>query len=226
MAEQSAETLVQVYHRLHQAYGPQGWWPGNEAFEVAVGAILTQNTAWANVEKALNNLKAAGALSPAGIMALPLEELQCLIRPSGYYNAKARKLKALVEMLSSDYSGDPSSLWAEPLPRLRQRLLSTHGIGEETADSIILYAANKPIFVIDAYTRRIFSRLGLRPHGDGYDHWQRLFSDALPADAGLFNEYHALIVRHGKNICRKEPLCHLCPLMDICAYGRPGAAFT
>jgi len=205
-----------------------------------VGAILTQSAAWANVEKALANLKAAGALSPEGLHGLDEREIARLIRPSGYFNAKARKLKAFVEMLHNRFpsaalgtgSGDLNRLLALPRGELRGLLLSTHGIGPETADSIVLYAAGQPSFVIDAYTRRLFSRMGVRPapsippttagrQGEqGYEGWRRLFMEALPADAGMFNEYHALIVAHGKALCRKTPQCRECALREVCDTGR------
>src|SRR3990172_6685346 len=201
--------LLDVYERLLEAYGPQHWWPGETAFEVIVGAILTQSAAWTNVEKALANLKAAGALSPEGLHGLDEREIARLIRPSGYFNAKARKLKAFVEMLHNRFpsaalgtgSGDLNRLLALPRGELRGLLLSTHGIGPETADSIVLYAAGQPSFVIDAYTRRVFSRLGLLPKRDVYEAWRSMFMEALPADARMFNEYHALIVRLGKDVC-------------------------
>ncbi len=216
VAMANTELISDVYHRLLEAYGPQDWWPGDSAFEVIVGAILTQSTAWANVEKALANLKAANALSLQAIQALSEEKLQTLIKPSGFYTGKAHKLKAFADMLFDRYDGDLDRLFAEPLPELRRILLATHGIGPETADSIILYAASKPSFVIDAYTRRIFGRLGLRPESDAYADWQRLFSTALPTDAALFNEYHALIVRHGKTSCRAMPRCEGCRLRKMC----------
>ncbi|HEV8573434.1 MAG TPA: endonuclease III domain-containing protein [Dehalococcoidia bacterium] len=205
-----------VYDRLYSAYGPQHWWPGDSAFETIAGAILTQSASWANVEKALSNLKAAGALSPQGIAALSTGDLARLIHPSGYFNTKARKLKAFVGLLDERFSGDLDRMLESPTSELRAALLETHGIGPETADSIILYAANKPLFVIDAYTRRTFSRLGLVPERDSYDDWQALFMEELPADVSLFNEYHALIVRHAKDVCRKQPLCGRCPLLEIC----------
>jgi len=205
---------------LSAAYGPQGWWPGESPFEVIAGAILTQSAAWANVEKALANLKGAGVLSPEGLHALDEGEIARLIRPSGYFNAKARKLKAFVEMLHGRFGGDLGRLLALPMPELRGLLLGTHGIGPETADSIVLYAAGKPSFVIDAYTRRIFSRMGIAPGHDTYEAWRALFMTALPADAALFNEYHALIVAHGKAVCRKAPRCGECVLRDICRTGR------
>ena len=214
------EHLADVYERLYRAYGRQHWWPGDTPFEVIVGAILTQSAAWTNVEKAIVNLKAAGALSPEGIHRLDEGDLAALIRPSGYFNAKARKLKAFVEMLYERFEGDLDALLTTPLPHLRNLLLSTHGIGPETADSIVLYAAGQASFVIDAYTRRIFGRLGLDVGRDTYDAWQRLFMSGLPLDATLFNEYHALIVRLGKERClRSRPLCVGCPLQEGCRTG-------
>lgn len=222
-----ASLISTVYDRLLRAYGPQHWWPGETAFEVIAGAILTQSAAWSNVEKALDNLKAAGVLSAEGLHGLDEEEIARLIRPSGYFNAKARKLKAFVEMLHARFGGDLERLLALPADELRRVLLSTHGIGPETADSIVLYAAGKPSFVIDAYTRRIFSRIGTTPaHPEvskgepGYEAWRAMFMEALTADAALFNEYHALIVAHGKAVCRKMPLCGQCVLRDVCETGR------
>ena len=227
------EVLLGVYERLLAAYGPQGWWPGETAFEVIVGAILTQSAAWANVEKALANLKAAGALSPDGLHELDEGEIARLIRPSGYFNAKGRTLQAFVEMLYREFGGRLGELLALPMDPLRGLLLATHGVGPETADSIVLYAAGQPSFVIDAYTRRTFSRIGVQPgpaHGAahpevskgerGYEAWRRLFMAALPAVAAMFNEYHALIVAHGKAVCRKAPLCGECALREVCEVGR------
>ena len=210
---------MDIYDRLYAANGPQHWWPGDSAFEIIAGAILTQSAAWGNVEQALDNLKAAGALCPEGIAAMTEGKLAELIRPSGYFNAKARKLKAFVSVLSSRFEGDLQLLLSLPTAELRTLLLATYGIGPETADSILLYAAGRPVFVVDAYTRRMFSRLGLGPEVKTYDAWQTLFSESLPVDAAMFNEYHALIVRHGKQVCRKRPLCHACPLSEICATG-------
>lgn len=229
----------EVYERLLATYGPQGWWPGETAFEVIVGAILTQSAAWGNVERALANLKAAGVLSPGGLHTLDEAEIARLIRPSGYFNAKARKLKAFVGMVHARFpsaslgtgSGDLDRLLALPIGELRALLLSTHGIGPETADSIVLYAAGKPSFVIDAYTRRIFSRIGVAPgpgsaHPEvskgehGYEAWRAMFMEALPADPAMYNEYHALIVAHAKAVCRKVPRCGACVLRDVCETGR------
>jgi endonuclease-3 related protein len=213
----TAEKLRQIYERLYAAYGRQHWWPADSPFEVVVGAILTQSAAWVNVEKAIQNLRAAGILSPEGLLRVDLDELARLIHPAGYYNAKSRKLKAFLEMLFARHGGDLDALFALPLPQLRQELLATHGIGQETADSIILYAAEKPTFVIDA-----FSRLGLEPPTDSNASWQAMFSEALPPDVQLFNEYHALIDRHAKTVCRKAPLCDQCCLGQVCAWARQG----
>jgi endonuclease-3 related protein len=220
MVEPTTEDLLGIYRRLYAAYGPQGWWPGGSPFEVVVGAILTQAAAWTNVEKAMDNLKTAGVLSPRGILELPADDLATLVYPAGYYSAKARKLRAFVEMLFKRHGGDLDRLFALPSPELRRELLGTHGIGPETADAVILYAAGRPRFVIDAYTRRVFSRLDLAPARDDYGSWQRLFEEALPADASLFNEYHALIDRHAKTYCRKQPLCEQCFLREVCRHGR------
>ncbi|MBI2303131.1 MAG: hypothetical protein HYU86_00080 [Chloroflexi bacterium] len=184
-----------------------------------VGAILTQSAAWGNVEKGIGNLAAAGALSPAAIKQLPLEKLAQLIYPCGYYNAKAHKLKALAQRLGDGYGDKLDDLFRLSLDSLRRELLSIHGIGQETADSIILYAAHKPIFVIDAYTRRILQRLGLAPPKEDYTSYQALFMENLSHDVSLFNEYHALLVRHGKDTCRKVPLCSGCSLRHQCPYG-------
>jgi len=221
--------LLGIYRCLYAAYGPQHWWPGETPFEVVVGAILTQSAAWANVEKAIANLKAAGALSPEGLARLSEGKLARLVYPTGYFNAnypagyfnaKARKLKALVALLFQRFDGELERLLAAPVDELRPLLLATHGIGPETADSILLYAAGRPVFVIDAYTRRLFSRLGVAPRHDTYDAWRVLFTENLEADAALFNEYHALIVRHGKGVCRREPRCDVCPLLEGCPTGR------
>jgi len=209
--------LLEIYRRLYGHYGPQQWWPAETPWEVMAGAILTQAAAWVNVEKALANLKGAGALAPRALRELAHQELAALIRPSGYYQAKASKLKALAEFVGR-YGDDLAGLFSEATPGLREKLLEVHGIGEETADSILLYAVRRPVFVVDAYTRRIFSRLGLGPGGDSYPRWQGFFMENLPPREGLFNEYHALLVRHGKELCRKKPRCHPCPVKNLCAF--------
>jgi len=213
------ETLQTIYHRLMDHYGPQHWWPAEEPFEVMVGAILTQSAAWSNVEKAIANLKAAGALSPEPLRQLPLSALAALIYPSGYYNAKALKLKSLVTWLGERYEDDLGRLFTMETGSLRRELLAVRGIGQETADSIILYAADQPVFVVDAYTRRILDRMGLAPEAGRYADYQSLFMDSLPRDAGLFNEYHALLVRLGKSVCRRRPLCLQCCLCgSVCGF--------
>ncbi len=212
--------LMEVYHGLLSHYGPQHWWPGDSPFEVIVGAILTQSAAWGNVEKAINNLKAAGVWSPAALLETAEEELARLVYPAGYFNAKARKLKAFAVTLFERFGGDLQRLLATPWPELRPVLLRTHGIGPETADSIILYACGQPVFVVDAYTRRIMPRLGLQPEHDDYTSWQALFMDNLPSEVPLYNEYHALLVAHGKALCRKEPLCMTCPVLSTCPTGK------
>ncbi len=216
--------LREVYRRLREEHGAQNWWPADSAFEVAVGAILTQSVAWSNVEKALSNLKSAGVLSPKGLWDVPVEELAALIRPSGYFNVKARRLKAFAERLWTEHQGSLEGMFAMDAASLREELLSIHGIGEETADDIILYAAGKPLFVIDAYTRRVVDRLRPGCAGPGYGEYQRLFHDALPKDSSLFNEYHALLVRHGKHVCRKTPRCGECRLVGLCVTGGEMAA--
>lgn len=214
---QSAQTsLPAVYQLLYEQYGPRHWWPAETPLEMIVGAILTQSAAWTNVEKAIHNLKSNGSLSVEWLRSLPQAELAQLIRPSGYFNVKARKIRAFVDWLAEEYGGDLDRLFALEAPALRQELLSVHGVGEETADSIILYAAHRPIFVVDAYTRRITARLGLAPQKDTYAAFHALFMDNLPHDEALFNEYHALLVEHGKTVCRKRPLCGDCCLNNVC----------
>jgi endonuclease-3 related protein len=212
------KTLHNIYHLLYKQYGPQYWWPGENPFEVIVGAILTQSAAWQNVEKAITNLKNAGTMSPSALRNISTDKLAQLIHPTGYYNAKALKLKAFVRWLGASYGDDLNELFALDTDTLRRQLLDVYGIGPETADSIMLYAGNKPIFVIDAYTRRIISRLGLAPEKNSYDAYQKLFMNQLPQNVGLFNEYHALLVRLGKDACRKQPMCSNCCLREICRF--------
>lgn len=214
------KTLMALYRLLSHRFGPQHWWPARDPFEVILGAILTQATAWSNVEKALARLREHGWLSPAGLRACSQEALAQCIRPAGYFNSKARKLKAFVAFLDREYQGRLADLLAAPGPRLREQLLGVHGIGPETADSILLYGAGYPVFVVDAYTRRILDRLGLLPDGASYEEVRAWFESRLPRDAKLFNEFHALLVRLGKEHCRKQrPRCGTCPLRPVCAYG-------
>jgi len=208
--------LLDLYRRLLAAYGPQGWWPADDRFEMIVGAILTQATAWENAKAAIDALKAAGLLSPKGMRDAPLDRIASLIRPAGYYNQKARKLKSFLDFVARRYEGEIDRFLEEPLADLRDGLLSISGIGPETADSIILYAANKPSFVVDSYTKRLLTRLSLIDRSAGYDEIRALFASLLPADVGVYGEYHALIVRHCKEHCRAEPVCEGCPLASIC----------
>ena len=215
------ERLLDVYRRLLAFYGPQYWWPaGDEPFVVVVGAILTQSAAWKNVEAALARLREARLLSIEALLRASDEDLEAAVRPSGYFRMKARKLKAFAAMLAERFDGRLEGLFALPVEEMRAALLATYGIGPETADDVILYAAHEPAFVVDAYTRRIFDRLGVRPDVGTYDRWRSLFTDALPQETALFNEYHALIVRHAKVTCRKEPLCPGCPLLEVCPTGQ------
>jgi len=212
--------LLDIYDRLYIRYGPQHWWPADDAFEVIIGAILTQAASWDNVDKALVNLKAQGLLNPTALWAVDEGQLASLIRPSVYFNAKAQKIKAFVQHLREHYNDDMRSLLEKDADDLRQELLFIYGIGEETADDIVLYAAHKPIFVIDAYTRRILGRLGLEPARDTYGSYQAIFMENLSHDTELFNEYHALLDRHGGETCRKsKPACARCCLLDICPTG-------
>lgn len=204
--------LTQVYQRLYSYFGPQRWWPAKSRFEVVVGAILTQNTAWKNVEKAIANLKKAKLISPQKLYRTKTAKIARLIRPSGYYNIKARRLKNFLKVLFADFKGDLSRMFAERPDELRERLLKIKGIGQETADSILLYAAKKPRFVIDAYTRRFLLRHRLIKDGAAYQKVQSLFEKHLPKRTSLFNEYHALLVRLSKQFCRVKPLCYICPL--------------
>ncbi|MBI2935879.1 MAG: endonuclease III domain-containing protein [Chloroflexi bacterium] len=211
--------VLELYRNLLGRYGPQGWWPGESAFEVCSGAILTQATTWANVEKALRNLKEAGVFSLQALGAIPVEELARLLYPCGYFNVKARKLKAFAAHVGRHYGYDLDALLSKQPDVLREELLSVFGIGEETADAIVLYAAGKPSFVIDGYTRRILTRLGWTGKENSYRQHQAIFMDNLPADVALFNEYHALLVRHGKEVCRQKPTCERCCVWELCATG-------
>ncbi len=204
--------LANVYTELWRTWGPQHWWPGRTRFEVIVGAILTQNTAWSNVEKAIRCLRAARALTPRRLHAAPVDQVAEWIRPAGYFNVKARRLRAFTTLLHTQFNGQLTRLFALDTPSLRRVLLSVNGIGPETADSILLYAAKRPVFVVDAYTRRILARHGwIAPDAD-YDAIAQLFTSRLPADVALYNEYHALLVQLGKTYCRPKPDCAHCPL--------------
>lgn len=210
--------ITDIYNILYKMYGPQNWWPADTPFEVIVGAILTQNTSWTNVEKAIKNLKQAKKLTLKRLNSLKANQLSLLIRPCGYHNIKAKRLKNFVTYVVKTYNADLNNLFSHPIKRLRAELLNINGIGPETADSILLYAAGKPVFVVDAYTMRIFQRQGLLKKDAKYDTTQKLFKENLPKAAKLFNEYHALIVKHGKDICKKKPKCFKCAIHKECEF--------
>ena len=216
------DLTLEVYRRLMSAFGPQGWWPGaEEPLEVCIGAILAQNTAWRNAERALARLKDASVMSTAALAALPPDELTELLRPSGTFRSKSLTVQAFVVHLQERYGGDLARMLARPMDALRAEMLGIRGIGPETADDILLYAAGHPSFVVDAYTRRIFTRIGVRLERDTYESWRAYFMERLPADVALFNEYHALLVRLGSRVCLKRaPRCSECPLREVCATGR------
>jgi len=204
--------LLEIYEILADHYGPRGWWPADSPFEVVVGAILTQNTAWRNVEKAIANLKQLGPLTPEALVRLPEETLSDAIRPSGYFRRKTTRLRNFLDLLSNGFQCRLDSLFDLPTEALREELLAVSGIGPETADSILLYAAERPVFVIDAYTIRILSRHQLLPEETSYAEAQQWITDHLPEDVQLFNEFHALLVAVGKDFCRPRPKCPGCPL--------------
>ncbi len=207
-----ASSLLNYFDSALKALGPQHWWPGETPFEVCVGAILTQNTNWKNVEKAIANLKSQNLLTPRQLYALPPKMLAELIRPAGYFNIKTRRLRNFLKFIIEEYEGDLDRMFTERLETLREKLLSIKGIGPETADSILLYAGQKPVFVVDAYTRRIFLRHERISEEADYHEIQQYFSDHLSEEVPLFNEFHALIVHVGKNWCRpKMPDCEHCP---------------
>ncbi|MDD4322890.1 MAG: endonuclease III domain-containing protein [Dehalococcoidales bacterium] len=209
--------LEGIFKRLFGCYGHQHWWPGETPFEIMAGAILTQNTSWENASRAVDNLKNCSALNPQSLRDIPDHNLALLIRPSGYFNAKALKLKSLVDWLDQTCGFNLSLLESSSTDHLRQSLLSVHGIGPETADSILLYALERPVFVVDTYTRRIISRIGITVGGDAsYDDYQRLFMANLEPDVVLYNEYHALLVKHAKISCKRRPECPKCCINDIC----------
>jgi endonuclease-3 related protein len=213
--------LDEYYNSLFTAFGPQHWWPGKTQFEVIVGAILTQNTAWTNVESAISNLRHAGLLSAAGIEKVPMLRLERLIRSSGYFRQKARKLKAFCEFLRTEYGGSLKRMFKTPTIVLREKLLGVFGVGPETADSILLYAGEHPVFVVDAYTKRMLSRHGWIHEKSKYDDVRWMFEREFPGDVKRFNEFHALIVNTGKNFCRThDPLCGECPLGRYLEEGR------
>ena len=214
--------LHEIYRRLFDALGPQHWWPGQSPFEVMVGAVLVQNTSWQNVKRAIENLRQADLLEPHALYAVPEEQLQELIRPAGYFRIKARRLRSLLEFFVRRYDGSIRTMFCTELATLRKELLGVHGIGPETADSILLYAGGLPSFVVDAYTYRVFTRHGWIGFDADYSQIQDYFQTGLPDDAAMYNEYHALLVRVGKDFCRKaRPKCEACPLRELLPSGGP-----
>ncbi len=216
-------TLLHYFQAMTRQLGPMHWWPARTPFEVIVGAILTQNTAWANVERAIANLKQARLLSVAGLEGVPVRRLAKVVRPSGYFRQKAKKLKAFLKFLRQEYGGSLRKMFRTPTEQLREKLLAVHGIGPETADSILLYAGGHAVFVVDAYTKRILQRHGWVDEKAGYEEVRAPFEGSLPRDVQLWNEYHALLVNVGKNWCRtKEAKCDQCPLQPFLPAGSPG----
>jgi endonuclease-3 related protein len=209
------QEILEIYDRLTTHFGPQHWWPAETPFEVMIGAILTQNTSWKNVEKAISKLKEKDLLHPKALYHLPEKTLSSLIRSSGYFNVKTRRIKALMALIFEEFGGSVKAMLSEKWEVLRQKLLSVNGIGPETADAILLYAGNAPVFVIDAYTRRIFERhRHIAPDTD-YHTVQDYFMEGLQDRTDLYNEYHALIVKTAKHFCKKIPACSACPLNDL-----------
>lgn len=211
-----------IYERLLEEFGPQGWWPGESDFETIVGAILTQNTNWKNVEKALGVMKGQGVLDARALRAVPGAELAEMIRPTGYYKQKAKKLAAFLDYFFDNYDGDTQRLSKQDLDVLRAELLGVWGIGEETADAIILYAAHQPTFVIDAYTRRVFSRMGFVSGDAAYGELKGFFEATVPRDLYVFKEFHALIDELAKRFCKTRPDCDGCPVSDLCGFKEKG----
>lgn len=209
--------LRQVFDRLYAGLGPRHWWPAETPFEVVVGAILVQNVSWSNAAKAIANLRQAGLLEPSALAAAPEPVLAELIRPSGYYKTKAKKLKAFLAHLQAHYGGSLQRMAARPPAELRPEILGIWGIGPETADCILCYALGHPVLAMDAYTARVFSRLGVLAPDTDYPTMQQNFHTHLPAEAALYNEYHALIDGLANSIClKRRPLCDQCPLADLC----------
>ncbi len=211
-----SQELKYIYRLLLNSFGPQNWWPAETTDEIIIGAILTQNVSWKNVETAIEKLKQYNLCTIEQIHHANIEEITPLIRSTLYYNQKAKKLKSFAEFLFTRYNGDPERMFRTEIAGLRTQLLQIKGIGEETADSILLYAGGKPVFVIDAYTKRIYSRLGITKPDWNYLQYQQFFMANLPQDVSLFNDYHAQIVHLGKHFCKRKPLCDECPLNNFC----------
>lgn len=221
MSKKTSDTLRLFYDQMAAHYGPTHWWPGDTPFEICIGAILTQNTAWTNVEKAIANLKREQLLTPRAILAADQGTLETALRPSGYFRQKAVRVRGFARHLVDHYGGSVARMAKRPLAELRHELLALHGIGPETADDILLYACEKPVFVVDAYTRRILSRHGLAPGDIQYEPLRRLFEEHLEADVAYFKEYHGLIVWTGKDFCNSHPKCAGCPLEPLLKRGQP-----
>jgi endonuclease-3 related protein len=214
--------MTQVYERLLESFGPQHWWPGETPFEVMIGAVLTQNTNWQNVEKAIHNLREADLLDPKSLSNVPSEELEALIRPAGYFRVKAKRIQSLLKFLFNRYDGSLEEMFRTSLPELREELLAVNGIGPETADSILLYAAGMATFVVDAYTYRVLARHGWIEFEADYHQIQDYLVSSLPQEVPLYNEFHALFVRLGKHFCKKtNPKCRECPLFKLLPSGGP-----
>lgn len=223
----TSKRLSEIYNILYKIYGPRNWWPADSPFEVIVGAILTQNTSWENVKKAIANLKRKRKLSPRQLYKIKISELSSLIKSCGYHNIKAKRLKSFIDYLFKNYKGSLSKFFLNSTGNIRKQLLAINGIGPETADSILLYAANRPVFVVDAYTKRILERQDLIKPNASYEQIQQLFENNLPKSSKLFNEYHALIVEHAKWVCKKKPICSECALRKWCFWGQvPRGHFT
>jgi len=225
MAAPLADDLTLIYNALLAAFGHQHWWPAETPFEAMIGAILAQNVSWTNAAQAVASLEDAGMLDPDLLAAADAGDIARLIVPSRFYNQKAERIREFARVYAAEFRADPAAMAAVETGALRERLLALRGLGKETVDTILLYACGKPVFVVDAYTRRIFSRYGLLPEGASYDRTQRLFAENLDPDVTLFNDYHAQIVRLGKTVCKKSPLCDRCPIRVIggtlrCAGGR------
>lgn len=211
--------LTEIYQRLSQRFGKQHWWPARTQFEIIVGAILTQRTTWRNVDLAMRGLKNAGLLDIHRLAKAPINRVQALVRPVGFYRQKAKRIINASHHIVDNYNGSLARLFAKPTPALRRELLSLDGVGEETADSILLYAANRLVFPVDEYTRRIFGRMGIIK-ARRYDQLQAFFHKHLPGDLGVYKEMRALVVRLGKEHCRTMPKCKACPVVDLCEYSK------
>ena len=213
--KRTSKKLLKIYQKLYNAIGPRHWWPGDSPFEVIMGAILTQNTSWKNVETAIKALKENNLLDPAKILKVDEGILANTIKSSGFFNVKAKRIKNFIRFLFENYQGSLEKMFSENLTPLREKLLKINGIGPETADSILLYAGGKPVFVVDAYTKKILLRHNLISKSAGYSEIQALFMENLEKDVRMFNEYHALLVYVGKYFCKRIPGCENCPMRGL-----------